>query len=491
MSSETYKSYIKFARQVSVMGLLNLFSAVQGLIFLPVITKILGAGDYGIWSQIKISMGLLATFALLGLHESLTRFLPGAKDKETMQEGVSSCLLIIFLIIAVLAFILVGFSEPVAYFFQFDPIFVKFLALIIAFESLITVLFSAVQAIREIGTYFWLAILKMFGEAGLAIGAIFLGYGLKGAVVALIIIRVIVLLASFLFVLKKIGLKIPDFSQIKDYLKFGLPTILNNFSYSMVTSADRYLIGFFLGIVFVGYYAPAYSIAMLLGFFLFPIASMLSVVLPKFFDSGDIEQVKKYISYSLKYFLLIITPAVFGVSFLAKNLLLIFSTPEIAEKGYMVVPFVASSMLLYGVSYFFTQILMLYKRTKLIANIWALSAVINILLNIVFIPLFGILAAAVLTFVSYLFSFAVLWVSSSKELKFKIDWAFIAKAVLASAIMILAISVFSPQTLAGTIIAIVFGAAVYSVFMFLFKGIGKKEIIFLKNFTNEIFIFNQ
>lgn len=491
MFSENYKSYLKFARQVSVMGLLNLFSAIQGLVFLPIITKILGAGDYGIWSQIKITMGLLATLALLGLHESLTRFLPASKDKKAMQEGVSSSLSVVSLIVLAIAVILIIFSVPASYFFHFDPVFIRLLALIVIFESLITILLTAVQAIREIGRYFWLAILKMFGEAGLAMGAIFLGYGLYGAVLSLLIIRIIVFLATILFVFKKIGIKIPDFSLVKDYLKFGLPTILNNFSYSMVTSADRYLIGFFLGIIFVGYYAPAYSIAMLLSFFLFPIASMLSVALPRFFDSDDIEQVKKYLSYSLKYFLLAIIPAVFGVSFLAKNLLIIFSTQEIAEKGYLVVPFVALSIFLYGVSYFFTQILVLFKKTNLIAGIWAASAILNIILNIIFIPAFGILAAAAVTFVSYFFSFSFLWFLSSKKLKFKIDWSFILKSVLASALMVLAISLLNPKNLSSMGLVIILGAAVYGIFIFLLKGIGEKEIIFLKNCINEIFVFNQ
>ena len=201
----------------------------------------------------------------------------------------------------------------------------------------------------------------MFGETSLVIVAVFLGYGLYGAVVSFLLVRIITFLVLSVYVVLKIGFKIPDFSMAKKYFSFGLPTIADNISYWIVTSADRYFIVFFLGIAFVGYYAPAYSIGTLLTIFLFPVAFMLSVMLPKLFDENNIVEVKKYLGHSLKYFLLIMSPSVFGLSILSKQLLLTFSTKEIAENAYMVVPFITCSIFLYGITYFFSQILILEK----------------------------------------------------------------------------------------------------------------------------------
>ena len=44
-----------------------------------------------------------------------------------------------------------------------------------------------------------------------------------------------------------------------------------------------------------------------------------------------------------------------------------------------------------------------------------IAAILNLGLNIVFIPMFGILAAAITTLASYLFSFLAMWYFSSKE----------------------------------------------------------------------------
>ncbi len=476
------QSYAKFVRQVFAFGLLNVFSAIQGFIFLPVITKILGVEDYGIWSQVKITMGLLVTFAMLGLHESLIRFLPGAKDRKAMQEGVYFSLSAVSATTLAAAVLLIIFSAPFSFFLRFDPAFINLLALIVIFESLTTLLLTAVQALREVKKYFWFATLKMFGETLLVIAAIIAGFGLYGAVLSLLAIRVAVFVVLLAFIFRRIGFKAPDFSLAKEYLHFGMPTIGNNIAYSAVTSADRYFIGFFLGILFVGYYAPAYAIGTMLGFFIFPLSSMLSVVLPKLFEENKIEEVKKYLSYSLKYFLLIMIPSAFGLSFLAERLLVIFSTREIAVNAHAVVPFVAFSMLLYGVSYFFTQVLALAKKTKLVASIWIISAVLNAGLNIILIPLFGIMAAAIVTFISYLASFLMLWIMASKEIRFEFSKSFLAKSVLSSLAMVLAMSLFYSEKLLYTLLLAGFGACVYAALMLSFNALEKNEIIFMKSF---------
>lgn len=473
-------SYFKFAKHTFLIGALHASGVIQSLIFLPIITKILGAGDYGIWVQIKATIGLLIPFGFFGLQDSLLRFLSGEKNREKVQEGVYSSLIFTSGVTLIMALILIVFSGPTAAFFQFAPVFVKLLALIIVFESLNSAFLIVIQTRKEIERYFGFSILKTLGETGLIIGAITFGWGLYGAVFSLLLGRIAIFLILFIYIIKKIGIKIPDFSLIKDYLRFGMPTMTNNFSYWVVASADRYIIGLFLGILFVGYYAPAYSVGMLLVFFIIPITSILTIVLPKFFDDNNLDEVKKYLSYSLKYFLLIMTPAVFGVSILSRQLLEILSTKEIAANAYFTVPFIAAAMFVYGIACFFNQILFLAKKTKLIAAIWGVAAFINLGLNAIFIPMFGIMAAAIITFISYFCVFVLIWHFAFKELKFKIDWNFMVKSIAASILMILFIRWLDPWGMFNVVLSIIYGVFVYSILIFLFRGIGKKEFAFLR-----------
>ncbi len=481
-------SYFRFVKEIFIMGLLNLSTMVQTLAFLPIITKILGAENYGIWSQLVNTMSLIVPFTFLGLQTSLIRFVPSGKDKKEVQEGVYSVLILTFFIALVASLILIIFAGQLSLILKFSQVFIRLLALVIIFEALNTMLLVVIQAVREIGKYFWFVVLKMLGETIFVISSIMLGYGLYGAVFSFLFIRIIIFFFLLIYILKKVGVKFPDFSLIRNYLNFGLPTIFNNLSYWVVVASDRYFIGFFLGIIFVGYYVPAYSIGSILAFFLFPLASILSIVLPKIFDENNINEVKKYLSYSLKYFLLIITPSVFGLSILSKKLLLIFSTQEIASHAYFITPFIAFSILLYGVSYFFSQILVLEKKTKTIASIWMISAILNLGFNIIFIPMFGIIAAAITTLISYIFSFSAFWYLSSKEFQFEIDWAFISKSILSSIVMSLFIIWFNPTGLLKVIIAIALSVGIYAILILLLNGIEKKEIIFFKNLLTNAYL---
>jgi O-antigen/teichoic acid export membrane protein len=225
---------------------------------------------------------------------------------------------------------------------------------------------------------------------------------------------------------------------------------------------------------------------MVLLFFIVPIMSILEVVLPKFFDENNLSEVKNYLRHSLKYFLLIIIPATFGLSVLSRQLLEIFSTKEIAANGHAAVPFIAASMLVYGLICFFTQILTLVKKTKLIAIIWAMAAFLNLVLNIIFVPKFGILAAAVITLLSYLCALFLIWYYAFKEFQFKICWNFIIKSTIASILMVLFIGWFNPVNLFGVILSIILGVIIYGVLIFSFGGIGKQEINFFKKFIYEM-----
>ena len=484
-------SYLKFVKHIFTVGFLNLLGIVQGLVFLSLITKILGAKDYGVWSQVMVTMSLMVSFTFLGLHEALIRFIPGEKDKEKVSEGVYSSFVLVFFVNLIIASFLILFSGYLSIFLKFDQIFIRLLSLIIIFESLNAIFLVVIRAKKEIGKYFWFVSFKMFLEIGLLIAMVLLGYGLFGAILSFLFIRIIIFLVLFFYIIKKIGFKFPNFSLIKKYLFFGFPTIADGISYWIITSSDRYLIGFFLGIIFVGYYAPAYSIAYILSIFIFPLSFVLSAVLPQLFDEDKMNEVKNYLQYSLKYFLAIIIPATFGISILSKQLLVIFSTKEIATNAYFVVPFIAASIFLYGVSYFFSQILILVKKTKVIASIWTIAAFLNLGLNIIFIPILGILGAAITTFIAYFCAFILMYYFAFREFQFKIEWGFVFKIFIASILMNFSILWFNPQGIIGLISAILSGAIIYLILMVLLKGFSKKEIDFLKNLIYEMPIFGK
>ena len=117
----------------------------------------------------------------------------------------------------------------------------------------------------------------------------------------------------------------------------------------MVDFSDRYVIGILIGTAFVGYYSPGYTLGNIILMFLAPFTFLLASLLSLYYDQNKIEEVELHLKYSLKYFLLIAIPAVFGLSILSKPLLTVLSTPEIAQNGYLITPIVAIGALIFGV----------------------------------------------------------------------------------------------------------------------------------------------
>ena len=114
-----------------------------------------------------------------------------------------------------------------------------------------------------------------------------------------------------------------------------------------------------------------------------------------------------------------------------------------------------------------------------------IAALLNLGLNFIFIPKFGIMGAAITTLIAYTTVFIITWHYSFRGFKFNIDWKFISKSIFASILMTLFIFWFSPIGLSKTIIAIILGALLYGVLTFLLKSFTKEELKFFKRFLTK------
>jgi O-antigen/teichoic acid export membrane protein len=117
---------------------------------------------------------------------------------------------------------------------------------------------------------------------------------------------------------------------------------------------------------------------------------------------------------------------------------------------------------------------------KLAGAIYVIAAAISLGLNILVVPYLGILGAAITALISYSLVLGLITYYSFKEFKFTIDWRFIIKSLVASAIMSSAIWLMHPQSNLATIITVVVGVAVYGIALLLLKGFNKEEFKFFR-----------
>lgn len=473
--------YRLFIQRVGLIGLVSLFSSLSNMVLLPVLTKNMPLADFGIWSQVNVTMGLVSTFMLLGLPDAFTRFAAAAKSRDELQERFYTIFAMILVWGTIIALVVLYCSGIIATTLFHDNIFVaRIVPLLILIHSqniLFTYFFRTTQQMKKYSVFSFLTIIL---DIVLISYFVLTGHGIYGAVIALLISRMVLFFTMLPLITMRIGIKIPQFKDARAYLMFGLPLVPSILSGWVVNSSDRFIINLLLGTAAVALYSPGYILGNIVGMFVGPLGFVLPIDLSKYHDGNRRDAVELMLNRSLKYYLAVAIPAVFGVSLLSKPILTILSTQEIASQGYMITPFIAVSMILYGVTVILSNILALMKKTVHISLIWMGAAVLNLVMTLVLVRYMGIIGGAMATLTAFTFVFLLTAYCSFRYIKPSIDYIFLLKSVLASMIMSTVILVWIPSSLWGIFIEIGICAAIYFVTLFLLGGIERKEIAFFK-----------
>jgi O-antigen/teichoic acid export membrane protein len=473
--------YRLFAQRIGLTGITNLLVSLSGIILLPILTKTLSIEEYGIWAQIIVTIGLIPSIVLLGLPYTMVRFLAGAKRIEEIQEGYYSIYTIVLFASSAVSLLLFSSSRIIAStLFDGNQTVVKILSIILFIECLNNVQLNFFRTSQQMKKYSSFLLIQTCLNIALVACFVLSGHGIAGAAIGILVSRFLVFLIMVSLIVSEIGIKIPKFTNLRDYLVFGLPTVPGNLSRWVVNSSDRYVIGILLGTAFVGYYSPGYTLGYAIYMFVAPLGIILPAILSKYYDEHKMKEAKMVLKYSLKYFLLLAIPSSFGLSLLSEPLLEMLSTSAIAREGYLVTPFVAVGTVFFGASVIVNHVVIMEKKTAIMGSIYTLAAILNLGLSLVLVPYTGIVGAAIATLVAYLFVFIVGIYYSFKYLRFEIDLLFILKSIFASIAMSLVIVIWSPEGLSNLMIAIGVCALIYATVLLLLRGMTKEELLFFK-----------
>ena len=476
--------YQQFARRIGLIGATNFLIGLSGLILLPILTKTLPIEEYGTYVQITVTISLIPGVVMLGLPYTMVRFLAAAKSREEVQEGYYSNAGITVLSAALASVALFLLAEPIATaLFDGRTTVTRILTLVVFLECMNLLQYNYFRTFQQIRRYSSLLFLKTCLQLISVAALVLAGYGIFGAVVGLLIANLLLFVVMGILIVSEIWVVVPKFKHLREYLAFGLPTVPGNISSWVVNSSDRYVIALLLGNAYVGYYSPGYTLGNTISMFIAPLSFMLPAALSKYYDDGKLNDVKNILSYSMKYFLALTIPSAVGLSLLSKPLLTILSTPDIAEQGYLITPFLALAGLLLGLYAIIMQVLVLEKKTGITGAIWIVAAVLNLGLNIIFIPRIGIVGAAATTLIVYSLAFIISAYYSFKYLTFDVSAAFILKCIVVSTIMGGFIVLWTPQMsggLVGIMLLMGISALIYGAGLLVLRGFKKEEVHFFR-----------
>jgi O-antigen/teichoic acid export membrane protein len=475
--------YELLVKRIGLTGLANLVVSLIPIILLPIMTKILTIQEYGIWSLIIVTAGLVPMLVTLGLPTAMIRFLAPVKKKDDIREGYYSIALFVLGTSFVASFFLLLFEQSIATNLLGNNRTVALLLPLITFVAAYNVVPQTYfRTFQQAKRYSFVSLIQAFLYVTLVAVFVVLGLGLVGAVFGYLITLLLVSLISTYYVLRDIGVTVPSFAELKAYLKYGLPFMPSNMSTWALSVSDRYIITFFLGVAWVGYYSPGYQLGNMIGLLVMPFSILVPTALYEHYDANRIAEVKTIIRYSIKYFLAVAMPAAFVLSVLSKPILMVLSTPEIAANGYLITPFSALSSVLFGLYSIIIIVLTFEKRTAIIGTMWILAAMLNLGLNLVLVPYFGILAAALTTVLGYSFVFGVTAIYSVRHITLDVDFYFILKSIFASIVISSFVLIWHASGFLSISVLIVICAVAYTAILFVLKGFTASELRFFSGF---------
>lgn len=232
-----------------------------------------------------------------------------------------------------------------------------------------------------------------------------------------------------------------DRDRLGSYAVYGYPIAVSLALTVVLSSTDRFLLAIYMDEAAVGAYHASYSIAnrtLDVLFLWLGMAGQPALVMA--LERGGLERLKVAAREQLSTFLLLGLPAAAGVALVARPLaeVLIGENLRIAAAG--ITPWIALSALLFGLTaYYFGQAFTLGKKTRHLLVAMAIPAGMNVVLNLILVPRFGLLGAAWATAASFgLGMLATMWIGR-RIVALPIPWESLIRCGIATGLMALAV----------------------------------------------------
>jgi len=474
----------KFFKDAAFLSMTDIILRLKSLIFIPFLTKTFGSVDYGIWAQVAIIVAMASPIVVMGTDGAMMRFVPG-KEREYSSKAISTEIFYLTnasLLFGVIFFFLSSYISKVFLGGIENSNFVKLCGYVLLVTVLLTICKHWYRIQDKVKSYSAINLSHSFLTL-MALGCIlFFKKGIYELVLFTTTVELILLLILIIHISIKWGFVKPDKSILIKFLRFGFPIFPTGYAMWILNASDRLFLGYYGTIGDIGVYSVVYSFGYTLINLLFnPIFLMYAPRVTELYSKNELKKISVLFNYSTKVALGLLIPSIVGITLLSKLILTILTTSEFI-RGAPLVPIITLSYLFLMMgSYFDVSLGLVYKQKWTTINLF-LAAIINILLNFVLIPKFGIIGAAISTCISFGILMILAMIISHKHVYLEFDFKFLLKTIISSFIMGAFVKILNPNDLFNLILTVLFGTIIFSTLMVILRAANPKEIkIILKH----------
>ena len=388
---------MKFIKDTLTTFSTQIIGVILGLAAAIIIARVLGPSGKGAYTLIILVPTLLATFGTLGIGVANLYFV--GKRKYKIADITSNSVVLASGLGILFA------ASFLAYFYYFHPSFLKgadpicvLIATLVLPFSLLTAYFSHILlGEQKINKRNLTILVQSISFLALLLFFLFIEQSVLSTIMAWVFATIVTTITSILIVRKLTPIRLSfHFPLFKDSVKFGVQGYLGLVISFLVYRVDMFMVNFFMSITFVGYYSVAVGLAETLWFFPGAVGMVILSRTPRS-SSEDANESTPRICRNTIFLTLLAAVLLFVFGKTIINLFFGASFLPALKPMWILLPGIVAVSI--------NKVLcneLIGRGKPIIGTIAAVvSLIINIPLNLLLIPVWGISGAAFASTVSY------------------------------------------------------------------------------------------
>lgn len=470
----------------------SLIPAAAGFFLVPALTHLLAPAEYGQYSLIAIAVSVMDAVLVGWLSNSVLRFYAVA-ERNSELPGLLRYAIVQWMASSAVAFAVVYVTAHLIP----DLLPLHSWQLIVTVGVLVSsamgmdIAQQTVRAqLRPLGYSAARSAQAIFRLVGCVVGALIFSHDrLLGVFLGWMSASLLTLCGTAVYALAPVGRRLfvrtsRSSVRFRELLAFGGPVSVNLVLGLALANADRFLLQVLRGPSEVGLYAAAYTISsgalstvnLLSSWPVYPRLTRL------WEDPARRQEAPGVVKSGLRLFMILAIPATVGIMCLSDRIIGLLAPAGYSNAAPVMIPVVIGIFFL-GLAQFTNLGLLLSKRTLTLSCVLVASGVVNIGLNLLLIPKYGLIAAGIVSSITFIFYAGVALWRSLKHLTYPIPWLSLGRTVGASAVMalvVVALGVVLPQASWVIFLLAAIGVCIYGSLLLLLREV---ELEWVLQFT--------
>lgn len=461
-----------------------LSSTLATLLLIPVYTRFLSPAQYGLLEIISVWLAILGICFGLGMWSALFNSI--MKHEDITMRKITAGTAILLLIISggisslIIVFGLRFFPDLLK---DFNIIYLTMLLILLNGTGiLIPVPFAIMRAMEQSKKYLTASIIGLvFTVAFTFLLVVFARRNVLGVLESRLLGSIGIMLFVFPYLWRNIRITF-RFNEAKELLKFGIPLIPTLLALWVLDLSDRFFLQYFRGLEEVGIYSLGYKYASIASLPIVAFSLAWPQVLLSITKRPD---ARKTIGRIFTYFILVTTFMALCLSIFAKDIIRMVATAGFYDAS-GIVWYVALGYVFYGGYIFASSGIYISGKSGSLPVAVGIAAVLNIGLNYILIPQFGMTGAACATLFSYIAMCMLMWYLSKRDYPISFEFLRLGKIIGAAVIVYSYSSIFLISNTVSTFMFKVLLIPGYGAILFILGFFEAEEVNFITAKTRGI-----